>query len=290
MKKLLIFFGTFTLTLFIVSASYAASLSKPSLANITSYANTYGEYSKSDLKKLKKYDIVVIDNVDTPDENFVKKLKKEGVIVLAYLNIGEVEEARGYWKILDKSIIISADPDYDNNYYADVNNQKWHDAILKQEIPTILASGPYDGLMLDMVCTPDLLKDSSLKQGIINLVKEIHQAYPNLLLVPNQGFGVLKDIYQYIDAFKYEGMCAHYDFDKKKYVYENDTDEQAVLFDVLKKKPMLVLVLDHVKTHPKNNQMAKKCFNKAVKFQKITGIPFIWYANSVEQDLPTWNF
>lgn len=261
---------------------------KPSLIGIKTYANAYHEYTRADLEKLKRFDIVVIDPYDVPDTDFVKELKQSKTIVLAYVDIGEAEEGRVYFKKLDKSLIIGPNPDWAGCWFADVNNPKWHQVILEQAISHILKQGAYDGLCLDMLDTVD--DYPNLKPGMITLVKKIRKKYPNLVLAPNRGFAILNEIAPYIDAFKYEEALSRYDFDSKKYLLEEDKDEQKILFYTLKKHPMPVLVLDHLKTNPVDEKTAKICYKRAKRFSQISGCKFLWYGNSVEQDLPMWSF
>lgn len=262
---------------------------KASLKKIKTYANTYGYYDNKDLKKLKKFDVIVIDSVDVPSKKFVKKLQRTGVKVLGYMNVGQAEVYRDYWDSLDKKVILGEDPNWPGNYYVNANDVEWHDVILNQEIPDILIQGNFDGLVLDMLDVVDIYPET--KPGMISLIHKMREQYPDLLIVPNRGFAILDEIYSYIDAFKYEEMCSKYNFKKKKYVYVNDKAEQKILKWVLKKKKMTVLVLDHVRTkRPKNYTMAQKCFDKAARFQKNWNNKFVWYGNSVNQNLPLWNF
>jgi len=259
---------------------------KPSLANLSTYANAYKEYTDEDLAKLKRFDIVAIDPYDVPDRNFVAELKAAGVIVLAYIDIGEAEEPRVYWDNLDQSLILQENPDWEGCYYADVNNPAWHDVILDEAIPYLFEWGDYDGLKMDMLDTVDVLPE--LKPGMIELVLKIQAKYPDLLLVPNRGFSILPEISPYIDAIKYEEMCARYDFDSEGYVYEDDPDEMAILTSVLSSHNMPVLVLDHVASG--DEVMAQTCYNRALQKEQETGFNFVWYANAVTQDLPVWSW
>jgi uncharacterized protein (TIGR01370 family) len=274
--------------IFLLLFSPGFVFAKFSLENIKTYANSYKEYTKKDLKKLKKFDIVAIDPYNVPGKKFVAKLKKSQTIVLAYIDIGEAEKWRVYFFDMPKDLIIKENPDWPGNYFVNVNDKRWHKIILRQAIPYLFKWGNYDGLMLDMLDTVD--EYPNLKPGMISLVKKIHKKYENLLIVPNRGFAILPQISKYIDAFKYEEMCSRFDFEKQKYVYENDKNEQKILFRVLEKHKIPILVLDHLRTSPRNFKMAKKCYNKAKRMAKKTGVKFLWYGNSVNQDLPLWPF
>lgn len=262
---------------------------KPSLSNIATYANTYEDYAPSLFEDLAKFDIVVIEPYGTPKEA-VDQLRSRGVIVLAYIDIGEAEEYRVYWEKMDRSLILSENPDWHGCYYADVNNPKWHDIIIDTEIPYILELGDYDGLCMDMLDVVDEYPE--LKPGMISLVKKIREKYPNLILVPNRGFEVLDEIAQYIDAFKYEEMNGMYDSENKRYSYTDWDDDAELehLLEVLQKQPMPVLVLDHIRTDPEDEEMARHCYERTKQISNETGYKFIWYGNSVEQNLPEWSF
>ncbi len=300
---------------------------KPSLENIISYANVYKDYTAEDLEKLKRFDIVAIEPYYVPDKRFLADLKASGTIILAYISIGEADDGRRYWAdwepadgtpdnpniprtivTEDDPIFIGEDPGWEGSYFIDASNQKWHDIMLNEEIPYILwlGGGQYDGFMMDVVDVVDEYKghpdEDRMRQGMINLIKEIKGKYPKLLLVPNRGFGILPEMAPYIDAFKFEEMTGAYgniegEEHYGKYYLKIDEngghdnqEEIDLLLSVLKNHSMPVLVLDHVQTEPPDEKMARKCFEEAQRLSRETGYRFIWYGNSVDQDLPIWSF
>ena len=300
---------------------------KPSLKNIISYANAYLEYTTEDLEKLKRFDIVVIEPYYVPNKQFLYELKSAGTIILAYVSVGEADNERRYWVdweptnktpdnptiprtivTKDDPMFIGEDPGWEGSYFVDASNPKWHNIMLNEEIPYILwlGGGLYDGLMMDLVDVVDEYEEypneNEMRQGMINLIKEIREKYPNLLLVPNRGFGILLEMAQYIDAFKFEEMTGAYgnipgDTHYGEYYLKIDEngnrenqEEIDLLFSVLQDYPMPVLVLDHVQTEPPNEEMARKCFDEAQRLSMESGYRFIWYGNSVDQDLPIWSF
>lgn len=299
------------------------SKGKPSLENITSYANVYQDYTNEDLRNLKRFDIVVIEPYCVPNKQFLSELKTSGTIILAYISIGEADTERRYWcdweHIMDcpdiprttvsvnDPIFIGKDPGWEGSYFVDASSRKWHNIILNEEIPYILwlGDGQYDGLMMDLVDVVDeydgLPNEQKMRQGMINLIREIREKYSNLLLVPNRGFGVLREIAPNIDAFKLEEMTGAYgniggeEHYGEYYLKIDDgvrenQDEIDLLSSVLQDYPIPVLVLDHVQTKPPDEEMAKKCFEEAQRLSQETGRKFIWYGNSVDQDLPIWSF
>jgi len=259
--------------------------------DVESYLNTYGEYKYSDLDTFMKYDVAVLDPYDYPEHGFPSSLQGEGTVVLAYIDIGEVEDSRSYWPNVKKThpeLMLGPNPDWPGCYYADVNNPEWHRIILEEEISRLKIYGEFDGLCLDMLDTVD--DYPQLKPGMIDLVKDIREWYPELILVPNRGFAVLPDILPYIDGFKYEEMSSRYDSSEKKYVLEEDEGELETLERALDMKDIPVFVLDHVKTEPPDTTMARHDFERCREIAGGMGRRFVWYANSVEQDHPAWSW
>jgi len=310
-----------------VSTDTADTEGKPSLENIVSYANVYQNYTNEHLEKLKRFDIVVIEPYYVPNKQFLSELKSSGTIILGYVSIGEADNERRYWAgwkpadntpdnpaiprtIVTKNdpMFIGEDPGWEGSYFVDASNPKWHNIMLNEEIPYILwlGGGQYDGLMMDLVDVVDQYEgypnENEMRQGMINLIKEIREKYPNLLLVPNRGFGILREMAQYIDAFKFEEMTGAYGNIPGKPHYgeyylkidkngkRENQEEIDLLVSVLQDYPMPVLVLDHVQTEPPDEEMARKCFDEAQRLSIETGYKFVWYGNSVDQDLPIWSF
>ena len=266
--------------------------------NISSFANTYSNYTDETLKMLRRFDVVVVEPYEVPDEEYLRNLKKSGTIVLAYIDVGKAEDWRYYWKFLDKNALIKPDQDWDGEYFVDINNDSWQEAIVDYEIPYILSLGDssndsttyhgYDGLVLDNIDIIDRYPE--MKTGMYKLVRDISQSYPGLLIVPNRGFEILPLIYPFIDAFKFEELCHGHDQKLDRYMPTQTMKEQKLLFSILKKKPMPVFVLDHIQTHPPKTQAALNCYYDVQKLKQETGSNLIWNANSVDQDLYMWDF
>lgn len=261
---------------------------REALAGASSYLNTYGDYQASDLVEFEKYDVAALDPYDYPDEKFPAALRDSGTTVLAYIDIGEAEEFRDYWPEVLKhpGMLIGENPDWQGDWFADVNNPEWRRIILESEISRLRSMGPMDGLCMDMLDTVD--DYPRLKPGMVRLVREIRAKYPGLLLVPNRGFAVLDEILPYIDAFKYEDLSSGYDAKTGKYVATRDRADQDTLARALARKDMPVLVLDHVATSPPDLKMARADYDRCKKVAAEMHAHFVWYANSVEQDHPRW--
>jgi TolB protein len=291
------------------------------------YANTYRDYTKRDLENLERFDVTAIEPYSLPNRDFVGELKKAGAQVLAYVSIGEADNERRYWTdwkpgertpdnpsiprttvTAKDPMFIGPDPGWEGSYFVDASNRTWQDIILNQEIPYILwlGGGSFDGLMLDLVDVVDEYEgkpgEDRMRKGMVELFKAIHEKYPDLQLVPNRGFRILPEMAPYIDAFKFEEMNGAYGTVEGEPHYHQyylkvddegqreNPEELALLAKVLKQHPMPVLVLDHVRTDPPDEESARRCFDLAMEFGRKNGIEVLWYGNSVDQDLPLWPF
>lgn len=296
------------------------------LKDVKTYANTYIEYTEEDIEKLKKFDIVMVEPYNMK-KGWVTELKKAGTIVIAYVSVGEADDERRYWKnwqpterayeintvrrtVVDEnnSMFIGSDPGWPGSYFVDASNKEWQKILLEEEIPYILTLGDglYDGLVMDLIDVVDeyegLPREEEMRQGMIDLIRKIKERYPNLIVIPNRGFGIIEEIIPYIEAFKFEELTMKYNNipEEPNYgKYDTQLDgtgnhknqehiDLAVAFARKTGKP--IFVLDHVETEPPNSDSAKFGYKEAEKLSQKYGVRFIWYANSVDQDLPVWSF
>lgn len=307
--------------------SQAGNTARAGLENIRSYANAYKDYTRRDLEELKRFDIVALEPYCVPGRDFLRELKASGTVILAYVSIGEADGERRYWdgwKPTDRApdntaiprtrvnsgdpMFIGEDPGWQGSYFVDAGDRRWQGIMLDEEIPYLLWLGGdrYDGLMMDLVDVVDRYEGRPggvrMRRGMIDLVKRIRGKYPGLLLVPNRGFGILPEMAPCMDAFKFEEMTGAYgnvrgEAEYGKYYLKvhpdgaRDNAEEIDLLDsVLDTHPMPVLVLDHVRTGPPDDAAARQCDEEARRLSTRTGHKFVWYGNSVDQDLHVWPF
>jgi len=213
-----------------------------------------------------QFEMAILD----PDHHPSLKDIQEDVVLIAYVSVGEAEDYRFYWKdIATKPWIMGENPDWDGNYYVDARNEEWQQLIMEEVIPRIMKEG-FEGLMLDTLDTAEMLEESlpeqylGARQAMVNFVREIHETYPNLYLISNNGFSILEDIAPYLSGVLVEDIHWMVDFEHGGYK-KVPVKERKYKVEILKKVrqhyPLTVFNIDYV---PQDKQRTiKKCIKRS---------------------------
>jgi len=159
------------------------------------------------------YDIIVFDRDRHPA---LSSLERPDRILLAYVSFGEAEKSRSdYADLANQGLILDTGPNWRGNPIIDVRRPEWGDYVLNQLIPAIIAQG-FDGVMLD---TTDSLIEAEkmsparcagLSQAAVDLIKQIRERYPHLIIMLNRGFEILPQVAGDIDFELAESIYTHW--------------------------------------------------------------------------------
>jgi len=203
-------------------------------------------YGAGRLGALARYDLAIIQpSTLTPDE--VRELRGRGTLVVAYLTIGEVDP--GDPGLADGTIrpgwLLGTNRNW-GSVFADARRAGWRRLVVRAA-DDLLQQG-YDGLFLDTVDTAEQFPDTA--PGMVDLIRELHAAYPQALLVQNRGFTVVDRTASSVDAVMFEDITTDYDFDHLRYIaspYLADNLRIARhLADIHDRTGMPVLALDYI--------------------------------------------
>lgn len=212
-------------------ASNKASTSANPLKNIRFWAYQIQDQNAGDnLEKLidSHYDLLVIDQTRSLKGESSYDSKKEvdmlkdskgqsgkNKIVLCYLDVGEAESYRWYWRdgwrVGNPDWIVTVDPDgWDENYPVKFWKKEWK-TIVKKSIDMIIDDG-YDGLYLDWlevysnvdVATAAQREDLDPKTELIDFIKDLgsyaRSKRASFIIVAQNG-AELGDDEAYLDVF-----------------------------------------------------------------------------------------
>lgn len=157
------------------------------------------------------YDLVVVDglpdrdgHVDTGPDS-VSMLRDHGVLVLAYLSVGTIEDWRAHTADLPAEAALDAVDGWEGEHWADARVAAWTDVLV--EVAARLEAGGFDGLYLDNLDVAELYPATSA--AVVELVASLHERVPSLLLVAQNGLAVADDLP--IDAIAHEDVFWRWD-------------------------------------------------------------------------------
>ena len=164
------------------------------------------------------YDLLILDPDRHPP---LEAARGEGRLLLGYVSLGEAEEYRPYWSpVAGAPWILQENPNWPGNRGVDVRDSAWRRLILEQEIPRVLAGG-FDGLFLDTLDVGPEREAAGFagsRAAMLDLVGEIRRRFPGILVVSNNGLGLLPELGDRVDAFLVEGLNFEHDFARNRTV------------------------------------------------------------------------
>lgn len=161
-------------------------------------------------------DLAVLDpsNRSTAE---IQQLREQGVLPIAYVSVGEAESYRYFFDQVDPDWLLGKNPNWPDHYYVDARAEGWRALLTGTILPNIRDQG-FRGFFLDMVDTalPSLYPQT--KPGMIALIEEIRQSYPEQTLIMNNGLFLVEDVQASIDALIVESVFTRYDFAEDRYL------------------------------------------------------------------------
>jgi len=218
MARLLPIVLTSALLLALATASGSAADSrKARLTQARSFVFAIGDGAlRGDLsKRYAGFDLVVVDGESSGAEAVAAIRRDSKGLVLAYLDVGTIEDYRGWYKAA-KPYRLDYWGDW-GEWYANVNAAGFRSLMLKHVAPKMLAKG-FDGLFLD---NTDMTETHpAQKRGMRALVaglSRLLRARGKLLMAQN-GADVNWPLRRFYNGINFEDVSFSYDFDRRAYV------------------------------------------------------------------------
>jgi len=213
-----------------------------------SVAVYYGD--KPPVDQLAQFDKLILE-ADAINDSELQGLTKHGAVPYAYLSVGEVGPHRRYASRILPQWVLGKNNTW-NSKVLDIANSEWRHFLL-QRIDVLHKAG-YQGLFLDTMdsyqlfaTTPEARQAQEL--GLVTLLRQIKERYPDIRLIANRGFEVLDTGAQYLEAVAAESLYASWDNNTQKYVEVKENDRQWLLGKLNKVRDeynLDVIVIDYV--------------------------------------------
>jgi len=135
---------------------------------------------------LQKFDEIVIDPSNYED------VKDFSNLPYAYISIGEVENYRDYYELVEKKGILGeVNPFWTDSRYVNLESGEWQKFVLKSLIPSILDKG-YKALFLDTVDSFEASGQDEKK--VVLFINSIKQNFPDIKIMMNRGFAYANSV------------------------------------------------------------------------------------------------
>ena len=154
---------------------------------------------------------VVILDPDPYTADDIAALRREGVLSLGYVNIGEAETWRSFYDDVDRSWILGINPVWEGHEFVDAREEGWQSLVVDRVAGSVVAK-EFDGLFLDMadVASPGVHPET--REGMEALILRLRATYPTHLLVMNRGLFLLDAVEPALDGLVVEGVFSRHDF------------------------------------------------------------------------------
>ncbi|NWG15923.1 MAG: endo alpha-1,4 polygalactosaminidase [Chloroflexi bacterium] len=216
-----------------------AQVSEPR-AVIQSIQNYIVYYGEGRAEELRAYDLAIVQP-ETLTEMEITDLHNAGILLVAYLSVGEAEPDREWFERVDVDWLLGENTNW-GSYFVDTREVGWQDLMV--EIGGGILARGYDGLLLDTVDTADLFPETA--PGMIALIQQLRQAYPDALLIANRGFGIVSEIPGVVDAVMFEDLSTTYNFETNQYeALEPKVEVVEQLIKLRDQTGLVILALDY---------------------------------------------
>lgn len=150
-------------------------------AGVSKEKKDYGVFlsiDSSQMKKLYPYRLVVIDAQFFSAED-IRTLHKKGVKVYTYLNVGSIEDFRGYYKEYEYMTIGDYE-NWDEEKWIDVSDKEWQSFIGK--LSKKLQKKGVDGFFIDNCDVYDYAGTKESFEGLVRILRNIRSLGAELVI------------------------------------------------------------------------------------------------------------
>ena len=202
-------------------------LSLPALKGLEQIRSFVIVYSKVPLFQLQPFDLVILEG-DLYSREEIVSLRLQHKIVLAYLNIGEVETYRPYADQIPPKWLIGPNPDWPDHYFINPTEKGWRKLLKHEVIPPLLDKG-VQGFLLDSVDLASSGRYPKFKRAMVQLIRWLHQCCPETYLILNNGQFLLDKVANQVHGLLIEEVFTVVDEDGQ--YHSRSVNEQFALLN-----------------------------------------------------------
>ncbi len=208
----------------------------------------YGE--RAGLADFRAFDVVVVD----PDHHRQQALPAwEGTRFYAYASVTEVQPSRAYFADIPSTWKIGRNSAWGSEII-DQAAPGWADFFAARVIAPLWAQG-FRGFFLDTLDSYRLAErfdEQAQQQGLVQLVRALHQRFPGIRLILNRGFEIVPQLQGMVEMVAAESLYRRWNAAQRRYEEVPEADRawlRGQLLQVRERQGLPVLVIDYVPPH-----------------------------------------
>lgn len=224
------------------------------------------------IKKMIKYDLIAVQP-DNYTNSQIKKIKKNGCKVLAYLSIGTISDQREWYKKY-KKYKLKRLADWPHQFYMDMRSPVWMAFLLKRA-KYLLKQRHFDGLWLDNLDVYQEYKGPAMYDACTSILKQIKKLGGYIMVNGGSQFWDVsidkkRRINDMVDGVTQEEVFSLIKNYSKKGKFGKQTSAQSKFYQSLMKKLLNKKVQTFLLEYTTNLSLKQK-IKTFCKKQKITG-------------------
>lgn len=170
---------------------------------------------------------------------------------MAYVALGEVHRTRGYFRAIPREWMLGENPAW-GSVVLDQAQPGWPAFFVERVIAPLWERG-YRGFFLDALDSYELHVRSPegrerQARGLVAVIRQVRQAYPEARLVLNRGFGILPEVHADVYAVAFESLFRGWDAGGNRYVEVTEADRFYLLEkagEIARKYGLPVIAIDY---------------------------------------------
>lgn len=179
-------------------------------------------YTKISPDQAENYKLLIIEP-DFYSKEEIAEIKDYGTEVIAYVSLGEVDENRKYFPLLESRGFVGKNDNW-NSSFINLEDPESRNILLNEVLTVINAKG-VDGLFLDTIdAVSPVTERAYLEPYMVELIKNINSRFPDKIIIQNSGVFILEETKEYVDAFMTESLSSNYDFGSGEYLFRTADD------------------------------------------------------------------
>lgn len=209
--------------------------------------------------ELQAFDIVVVDPGHVPDPKLAALAHTR---LAAYVALGEVHPSRPYAGRIPEAWLRGENKDWGSRLI-DQSQPEWP-RFFTDTIITALWNSGYRTFFLDTLDSYHLFaktpeERAAQEAGMVAVVNEVKQRYPQAKLIFNRGFEILGRTHAHVEAVVAESLFQGYDAGKASYTTVSETDRGWLLGQLQRARDefrLPVIAIDYVPSS--NRELARQ--------------------------------